>query len=131
MNIPIDKGRITVIQTLIGKLKLKDQKDGIIKSYTNQRTPSVAKMYLHEALELLSYLNTQTPAYKMKGKILAMAHELRWHLPGTRTVDMDHLNSWCKTFGRYKKALDDHTEEELPHLVTQYEAHYKSVLKTL
>lgn len=131
MNIPIDKGRITVIQTLINKLKLQGQKDGLVMSYTNQRTPSVAKMYLHEAIELLGYLNTQTPAFKMKGKIIAMAHELGWHKPGTKKINMDDLNAWCIKKGMYKKPLDAHSEKELPHLVTQYEAYYKSVLNRL
>ena len=143
----VQKYQIKIIQTLISKANLRDEKDALVLAYTNNRTKSSKEMKYQEAQGLIDHLNNatgNTPSpqnaereiakareQKMKKKIFAMCHEMAWYVEGTRKIDIDRLNNWCLKYGIYVKPLDKHTYEELPVLVTQFEKVYKSYLEGL
>ena len=57
---------------------------------------------------------------KMTRKILSMAHEMNWELPGSKRVDLQRVNNWCIRFSGQNKPLDAFKYQELPALVTQF-----------
>lgn len=124
--------QITVIHTLLGKQGLKDEKRSIVLSFTAGRTDSVKEMRNEEAAALIGHLKSMDPeeksADKMRNKILSMAHEMGWRLPGTTRVDMGHVNGWMRSKSYLKKDLDAYRYGELPKLVSQFEEVYKSFL---
>jgi len=132
----ITSAQLQTIHVLLNKQGLKDQKDSIVETFTNGRTISSREMMKDEAAALIGHLKSLEPtekgALKMRNKILSMAHEMRWTKPsgsGVHIVDMDHVNSWCKSRGYLKKPLDQYLYAELPKLVSQFEAVYKDFLK--
>lgn len=87
----------------------------------------------HQTQALITHIQEgapKTPKQKMVGKILSMAHELRWELPNGK-VDMDRLNAWCIKYNPHKKPLNALTEQELPSVVSVFERMYKGYLKTV
>lgn len=123
-----------MIGYLVTRLKLDSEtKEELIYTHTDGRTTSIRGLSKQEAAQVITSLSSghnveQSPAAKMRRKILSMAHELNWKLPGGR-IDMQHVNDWCSTYGYLKKDLDRYTESELPTLVTQFEAAYLTHLK--
>jgi len=86
-----------------------------------------------QTIALIAHLqtgDTKTAKEKMVGKILSMAHELRWELPNGK-VDINRVNAWCIKYNPHKKPLNDFTEAELPSVVSVFERMYKGYLKKL
>ena len=53
-------------------------------------------------------------------------------MPGPRRkLDMARVDSWCCTYGKYKKRLMEHSADELSVLITQMERVYKDFLKAV
>jgi hypothetical protein len=126
--------QIRAIYALLGKHKLRDEKESIVAGFTAGRTKSVRAMSFQEAKALISHLKSMDPQdnsiTKMRNKIISMAHEMVWRLPDGK-IDIDHVNAWCIKSGYLKKKLDDYTYSELPKLVSQFEEVYNSYLKAL
>ena len=133
-----------MIHALLAKMKMVSMKEALVHSYTGGTTTSSKEMSKYQAKELISYLVKLTgdgeKMDRMKKKMIAMAHEMGWQKPVPKMsagaqepakVDMDRLNGWCVEFGMYHKGLDKHNAQELPKLVTQFEAVYKSYLNGL
>lgn len=124
--------QITAIHTLLSKQGLKDEKRSIVLSFTAGRTDSVKEMRNEEAAALIGHLKSMDPeeksADKMRNKILSMAHEMGWRIPGTTKVDMNHINGWMRSKSYLKKDLDTYRYAELPKLVSQFEEVYKSFI---
>lgn len=121
---------------LLNKSGLSTQKESLVHSYTNGRSISSKDLTNDEAKNMIGYLNgvvnvESFASNKMRRKIISMAHEMHWHLPGTQKIDMVRLNDWCVKFGYMKKELNKHAYKELPTLVFQFEAVYKSYLSDL
>lgn len=136
--------RITGAQ--IVKIKIQCKTLGIDSSeqaysYSEGRTEHVSSLYFDEANSLIKMLSAalsepETPADKMKFKILSIAHEMGWELPGIsstgkRRINMEKVDNWCIKFGYSHKPLDQHEEHELPALVTQFEKAYQFYLKNV
>ena len=111
------------------------QKANLVLGFTKGRSESTADLTDAEAKEMIAYLQRQQtpddPANKMRRKFLAFAHEMRWHNPGTKNLNMQHVNDWCIKYSYLHKPLNDYTIKELPALISQMEQVYKHFLKTL
>jgi hypothetical protein len=144
MNNPITPEQLKKLHVLFRQTGIEeDDRRWMISLYSNHRTQSSRDLYLGEASRLIRDLLAQNPqlvaADKMRKKILSMAHDLGWELEGSRhitargnpqgAVDMERINNWCVKYGHGHKALDAYTYEELPRLVSQFEAMYTGVLK--
>ena len=130
---PITPPQLKAVNVLLIKQGLYEHKREIIESYTGGRTGSSKEMYIHEAAELLSYLNnTQKDvnvSSKLMAKLFAMCHEMQW-ITHTTVVeggkikikkDYSKVHDWVLKYGYLKKALRQYTYNELPKLVTQLE----------
>lgn len=125
----IKKYQITIIHTLISKLKL--DKATLVSGASDGRTESVGGLSYPEAVDLIKYLKSQDPeekaAERMRRKIISIGHELNYCKPGTTKIDMERVDEWCLKYGKFKKKLDHHNYHELVELVTQfkeYRRHY-------
>lgn len=120
-----------------------DDKRALVLAFTETRTGSSRELLMGEAQQLIRHLEERlglaatapTPEQeeasdKMRRKILSLAHEMRWELPGGK-VDMDRVNGWCQARGFGKKALNAYTHDELTKLVSQFKIMYKSHLEAL
>lgn len=108
------------------------QKETLVLAFSNGRCKSSKELTLQEAGALITHLKSLDGSHKMRRKIISMAHELGWKIPGTKKIDMDAINEWCKKYGFGKKELNEYTEQELPKLVTQFQnGPYKHYLHNL
>lgn len=116
-------------------MNLRDHKTEIVLGSSNGRTESTKELTLEEAKSLISYLKSIDPdeasADKMRKKIISMAHEMNWRVPGSAKADMKRIDGWCKEYSKLKKSLDNHTLQELPALVTQFKFVYNSYIRSL
>jgi hypothetical protein len=92
------------------------------------RTQSFRELDGHELEQIAQTLNARTkraitpdsPAQRMRRKLISMAHEIGWQLPGGK-ADMPRINQWCEKYGHGHKQLNSYTAKELPTLITQFE----------
>ena len=142
----ISKDKIIQFNTLIHKLNLTQQKATMIGGATKGRTESSAKLYQHEATELIKQLQNMQPVQpvqqwkakpgeQQRRKIIAIAYNMGWEIPnpkgGKPKADMNRINDWCIKFGFGHKKLNDYTESELPTLVSVFEKVYKEYLNAI
>lgn len=123
------------VHALLHSTGLMAQKANIIGGISFGRTESSKDLTDEEVNHLIEYLKAQekdnTAAQRMRRKIISMAHQLHWHLPGTQKIDMEHVNSWCTQYGYGHKKLNDYTYPELPKLVTQFKNVFSGILSNL
>ncbi len=124
---PINKAQITAIQIARRKLGLDEATyHDIISQYTDGRTTSSTTMLFHEAASLIDYFNRILPASdkqkadKMRKKILAQCHTIRWYIKGTSNIDYESLDKWMVKFSYLHKPLNEYSYKELPKLVSQF-----------
>jgi hypothetical protein len=127
--------RIKAIHTLLHLRGLMDEKQNIIRTFSDNRTDSSRAITDHEADELITYLQKLDKKSeeddKMRKKILSMAHEMSWRIAGTGRIDMARVDLWCITYGKFHRRLDQHSHNQLPELVSQFEFMYKRFLNAL
>ena len=106
----------------------------IIGQYSDGRTTSATELTKPEAQALIDWLRRQptsrSRSEKMRKKLIHYAHLIGWKRPDGR-ADMDRINEWCRSYGRYKKPLNDHSYEELVQLLSQFESTMKSYLTNI
>lgn len=121
-----------IIHALLAKTNLLPHKQTLVHSFTNGRTQHSSDMNFEEASGLINYLKTQDKETqqkeRMQRKIISLAHDMGWHLPGTQKINMQRINDWCTKYGHAKKPLNDYTLQELPTLVTQFKKVYNTYI---
>lgn len=119
-----------ILHALLNKTGLTEFKRELVYSYSNNRTESSKELLIDEATALINYLKKQNPetvqAEKMRRKIIAMAHKMRWETEEGK-VNMKSVNNWCINKSYLKKPLMEYSLQELPKLVSQFENVYKSI----
>lgn len=129
----ISKQQIQIIQTLLNKQGLADQKEALVSSFTHERTTSLREMTSSEAFALIQHFKKDDPRTKMQRNIIAMAHEMKWQKADGK-ADMDRINGWVANYGYLKNkhiCLNQYSYSELPALVSQFKQVYKSYLKAI
>lgn len=117
---------------LLNRTGLMEEKETLVLSFSGGREKSSRGLTYQEAGALITHLKSLDGSHKMRRKIISMAHELGWKIPGTKKINMEAINTWCKTYGYGKKELNEYTEQELPKLVTQFQnGPYKFYLTNL
>lgn len=139
---PKQNRRLHQLLTETGQMEYK--KD-LVKGYSSIKSESSKDLLPNEADALIRHLESYKtslkpakPTFKtgspeadrMRKKIIHYAHNMGWERDGGK-ADMKRIDDWCLKFGRYHKALNDHNETELAHLVTQFEAVYTTFLKSI
>lgn len=132
-NKKVSPGQLSCIGALINKLNLQDQKNDMVRGFTNGRTDSRADMYMNEAADMIRHLKKLDPeeqkCEEKRRVIISMAHECGYRKPGTTKVDMVRLDGWCTKYGKFKKKLNQHNYKELLELIYQYKQYYASYLR--
>ncbi len=131
----MNANQIAKVRAMLANAKLTDQKETLCLSFSNNRTKHLSELKYHETQELIAYLNrilNQDDPRKQKllKKIFALAFEMRWTKEDGK-LNMDRLNNWCVEYSYKHCVLDGYNYEELPKLISQFEAVYKSFLKGL
>ncbi|MDJ0363591.1 hypothetical protein QMK33_00385 [Hymenobacter sp. H14-R3] len=132
------------LHTLLAEAGLTAEKEALAKQFSNNRTGRTSELFTTECGALIDHLEASlglapvapTPeqeeeSERMRNKILSLAHEMRWELPGTEKVDMGRVNTWCQTYTKTKKHFNHYTHAELVAMVTQFKVVYRKYLKEL
>ncbi|PQJ09515.1 hypothetical protein CJD36_019955 [Flavipsychrobacter stenotrophus] len=131
-------------------LSWKEAKDMIAALERLTRTGNTNTVQLGSTPKKEQKLKVNPEEDKKRRKILHFAHLLGWYegvntssvnkkatltmsseQPPRRKLDMEQVNGWCVTYGKYKKPLNDHCSEELSVLITQIEKVYKAYLNAV
>lgn len=126
--------QIKLVRFLLAQASLTEYKEDLCYAYSDERTEHLTDLGYDETKALIKYLKTVIgPGLKsrddMTSKILSMAHEMHWEIPGTTRVDMKRINGWCIKYSGQNKPLDEFKYKELPTLVSQFEIVYRAFLK--
>ncbi|WP_286755484.1 hypothetical protein [Roseivirga sp. UBA838] len=102
-------------------------KADIVEFYTEGRTSSIREMKPAEQAAMMEHiksLNGTQPDYwkpgpgdKQRKALMGMAYKMRWAKPGDHKACIAAIDTWALQ-QKYKKALAEHTEDELNTLVT-------------
>lgn len=140
-KIPMKKitpAQLKCINTIISKQKIsKDHKQMIIAGFSVGRTESSRDLYYEEAVAVIKHLKETDPnaaaADKMRKKMLYFAHEMGWKKlkNGKLVADIQRIDNWCLQFGYIKRKLDNYSYQELPKLVSQFQAVYSHYIQSL
>lgn len=136
---PITPNQLKKISVLINQRGInKETKAAMVAGFSGGRTESSKDLLFEEAVLMIRHLEQTDPNYaaieKMRRKVLYYAHQMGWQkasASGKLRVDMQRVDEWCKTYSYLKKPLNNYTYKELPKLLSQIEAVYKSVLNKL
>ncbi len=121
------------LHQLLTQCGLMEDKANLVSAYTHGRSTSSKDLLEIECRSLIQHLEAiatelqvkapipaDDPANRMRRKIIARAHEMRWEVPGG-AADMARINRWCVGKSYLHKPLNDYTLEELPDLVSQFD----------
>lgn len=114
----------SMVHGLLNTTGLMRHKKTIVGGISFGRTESTKELTPAEVDMLIKYLQQEQgnseADNKMRRKIISMAHQLHWHLPGTQKADMKRIDNWCEQYGYLHKKLDKYTSTELVKLVSQF-----------
>lgn len=134
----MNAGQIKYTRNLLNKLGYDEKdKEELCFIHSDGETTSLRAMNYKQTVSLQNALKDacgipkELPSDKMRKKIISIAHEMRWHIPGTCKIDMAEVDKWCLTKSGFKKPLDDLNYQELPKAVTMMERVYTAYLKAL
>ncbi len=128
--------QVSYINGMYQKLGLaKPERLQELSQFTGREIISTRYVFASEASELIPILKgllgqINDPCDRMRKKILHLAHLMGWTLP-TGKANIAQVNAWCIARSTLKKPLNDHSAQELPALVTQFEMVYNNYLKSM
>ncbi len=112
--------QIKKISTLISRQHLSEMKDALVDQFTSGRTTSRKQMYINEAADLIQYLVKDDPSTKMRNKVFAVAHSMKWLYPKMHEVNRMIIDRFLERRGAVKKPISQMNEKELVLVVTQF-----------
>lgn len=124
------KKQLKYVYKLLEREGLTFMDNTLALEYSNYRTDELEELTHQETQNLIAHFVERSPKDKMQGKILSMAHELRWELPNGK-INMERLNAWCIKHTPHHKPFNSLTEKELPIVVSIFEKMYYNLLNTL
>ncbi|WP_346236139.1 hypothetical protein ABDK00_016970 [Niabella insulamsoli] len=137
MNNPATTQQKSAIGAICSRLGIdKEQKADLVRQFSYDRTDTSRELTVIEARAMIDHLSRQVKPdarrEKMVGKIFYYAHELGWvkkNKEGRIVADGQAVDAWMLKYSYLHKKLNRYNFEELPKLVSQFEAFYKSTLK--
>lgn len=132
--------QLTMIGIICNQLNInKEAKAIMVQGFSNGRETSSKNLTKYEADLMIAHLQTlqkQQPTTHdageaMRKKILSYCHQINWTITkpnGKKIADVNRFNEWAKNYSYLKKKLNEYKYKELPKLVSQFEAVYKSFL---
>ena len=135
------KHQIRYFHAALAKRGIMEMKPLLVSQASDGRTEHCTELSLDEMQHLLRTVGTGAPvqvapdreaANKMRRRIISMCYTLGWTTYNTTTkrtvVDMTRLEDWMKNYSYQHKPMSSYTLDELPKLVSQFEAMLKTVL---
>lgn len=131
------------LHALLHSTGLLHRKAELVEGFTRGRSSSSKDMNHYEAIDMINYLQAQPKAHlaslttsddkaaadKMRKKIISLAWQMNWTKDGR--ADMARISHWAEQYGYLHKPLNNYTYKELPKLLTQFQAIFKSYLKSI
>jgi hypothetical protein len=135
----ITLNQLKKLHTIVSKQKIDEEtKRMMISGFSGGRTLSSKELSFTEAAAIIQHIEKHDPQYlslqKMRGKILYYAHEMGWRKQGSGgkpVADGKAVDEWMLKYSYRHKKLDAYLYEELPILVTQFEAVYRTYIKSI
>lgn len=121
--------QVKYVRDLLSREGISFMEKDLALQYSNGATADLRGLTHEQTANLIDSIKEKTPKEKMQGKILSMAHELRWELANGK-VNMERLNQWLIKYTPHKKTFNMLTEDELPMVVSVFERMYKGYLKS-
>ncbi len=122
--------QVKFVRSLLYREGIPFMEKEIAEQFSDHTTTELKDFTHVQTKALIAHLAGRTSTDVMCGKILSMAHEMRWELPSGK-VDMPRLNAWCIKYTPAHKPLNKIPESQLPKVVSVFEKMYKTYLKSL
>lgn len=122
--------QVKYVRQILEKEGISYMENDLAQEFSNNRTRDISKLTHPETQNLIYSFVDKSPKDKMQGKIMSMAHEMRWELPNGK-IDLKRLDAWCIKHTPFHKPFDRLTVKELPKVVGIFEKVYKSYLKAI
>lgn len=132
------------LHRLLAEANLTAEKAALATEFSQGRTARSSELTMAECQALIRHLENglglaapaptpeqQAATDRMRRKIISLAHDMRWHEPGTQRADMARVNGWCQARGFGKKQLNQYTLDELRKLVSQFKIVHKKYMDEL
>lgn len=126
---------ISAIYAGLSAKGLEEEKESLVSQFTENRTTSTRAMKVHEALDLIAFLNGNQKSKKdncskMIRYIYSMAYQMNMTITTAEKtkVDTNRLEALVKRLSPQKKGLQAHTYNELKILTTLVQKYYKEGL---
>jgi hypothetical protein len=132
------------LHQLLNQLGLMSDKASLIRSYSQIDSTSSKDLLQGEARMLIKHLEgllpqQDDPADRMRKKMLMYGYEMDWDTPRTEQQKrmtrgarcFRNVDAWCRRYSKLKKGLNEHNEQELPALISQFEQLYKKQINKL
>ncbi|MEQ8547613.1 MAG: hypothetical protein RIC03_06870 [Cyclobacteriaceae bacterium] len=128
--------QIKLIRTILIRHGLGDtaEKEATILEYTDGRTTHISDMTHSEINKFVTAFQGAGDSEKRKrmvGKIVHLAHQMEWHLPGTEKVDFKRIDNWCRRYSPPHVPLDKIKTHELGKVVTIFNKVYLDFLNSI
>ncbi|MGJ1499836.1 hypothetical protein ACR79R_21160 [Sphingobacterium spiritivorum] len=107
--------------------KLQPRRHALCWEYSGHRTESSRDLTDTEAMKIIDDLEKQT--IKMKRKLISLCYDILW-VTTSGKADVARLDSWCRTYGKFKKPLNSLVASELQVLITQFESMNTKILSS-
>ncbi|MBS1528044.1 MAG: hypothetical protein JST19_20525 [Bacteroidetes bacterium] len=117
--------QIQKIHVLLNQLGIADQKREIVFQLTDGRTTSTKKLFMDEAIRLITSLAEYDPRERIKKAIFSLAYKaglIYGDTEADRKMNTAKLNGFLKERGAVKKALNDMSYDDLIKTHRQFEA---------
>lgn len=122
------------MMALFTKHNLQGRRHAWVWEFSKGRTESSKELHDAEVDAIINaiekHFKTQDSADLMRKKVIALAHQMRWELPGGK-IDMKRVNNFCETYGYLKKPLNKYSVKELPLLVSQFEKAHEHFINNI
>ena len=122
---------------------LTENRREIVYSFTGGRTDNSSDLTTSEIVRLINSLNNGAESQSQKppkesrtiNKLFSLCYIYGWKKFDQEkqkdTVDIDKLNAWLTKYGKYHKALKEHSPYELGIVTSQFEKVLNQLLKSI
>ena len=131
--------------TLLRKADLYDDRKRVIEEVIGVKADGLRDLKDSELRELsrhlriltgTSHLKKNAPlrdsADKMRKAVISQAYNMQWAKAGDWQTAIQSIDAFCMgPHGIYKKRLNEHTEQELNKVVTQFKSMYVAFIKQM
>lgn len=120
---PVTKAQLTKLHVLFNQFGIINDKQYIVKEFTNGRETSSRQLTFDEAKSILTYLSKHDPLDMMRRKIFALAYDAKIIYGATKEdkqMNIAKLNMFLREKGTVKKELNKMSKDELVKTISQF-----------